>query len=193
MRHQNYRSLPPDLRLLRLKERGRKASATRRALVYAMKAGPCHDCERRYPHYVMDFDHPPGALKTIAISALMTRASLQKVREEVARCDLVCSNCHRLRTSKRQASPRPTKRRLLLSVLKAAPCTDCASSYPPCVMDFDHRPGTVKLGSVSHLRADLILEEIKKCDLVCSNCHRKRTRQRRGDSPWGVEIEEVLR
>lgn len=64
--------------------------------------------------------------------------------------------------------------------LKAVPCMDCGVQYPPYVMDFDHRPGEVKLFNVSGARRCLrvMLEEIAKCDVVCSNCHRERT--------WGV-------
>lgn len=62
------------------------------------------------------------------------------------------------------------------------PCTDCGGYFPSECMDFDHRPGEVKLrniGKMSNYRShDLIREEIAKCDLVCANCHRTRTRKR---------------
>jgi hypothetical protein len=127
----------------------------------------------------MDFDHPPGSPKILNIAALMS-ASLAKVREEMARCDLVCSNCHRLRTWTRKR-PVSTKRRVLLNALKSAPCLDCNTSYPPCVMDFDHRPGEEKVARVSQLVGaplHILLAEIAKCDLICSNCHRERTQRR---------------
>jgi hypothetical protein len=68
--------------------------------------------------------------------------------------------------------------------LKSKPCFDCGGTFPPCAMDFDHRLGESKLTSVGNLgRAnappEMILEEIAKCDLVCANCHRIRTEQRR--------------
>lgn len=180
MRHQNYKSLPPALRLQRQRAREKKASLARRALVYALKAAPCLDCGRTYPHYVMDFDHRPGELKTLSVSALMMRGSLDDVMAEVARCDLVCSNCHRERTWRRRR-PLLSARRRYLNSLKTAPCLDCRVSYQPHVMDFDHRPGTKKESTVSRLMnapLPLLLAEIAKCDLVCSNCHRERTQQR---------------
>jgi hypothetical protein len=73
------------------------------------------------------------------------------------------------------------RRRRFLDALKARPCADCDGSYPPCVMDFDHRPGVEKVSNVSQLvwkdRA-LLLAEVAKCDLICSNCHRMRTHHR---------------
>ena len=68
-----------------------------------------------------------------------------------------------------------------LEVLKAAPCLDCGQQFPPECMDFDHRPGTHKVANVAKLywhSETTLLEEIAKCDLVCSNCHRIRTRKR---------------
>ena len=62
--------------------------------------------------------------------------------------------------------------------LKADPCMDCGEKYSPCVMDFDHRDPSTKMYNVSGMAGNSvegIQEEIDKCDLVCSNCHRKRT------------------
>jgi len=70
----------------------------------------------------------------------------------------------------------------LVYAAKDVPCADCGVKYPPYVMDFDHRPGEVKLFNVGQSRSGRPLEdillEIKKCDVVCSNCHRERTHQR---------------
>jgi hypothetical protein len=64
------------------------------------------------------------------------------------------------------------------------PCTDCSLYYPSCVMDFDHRPGEVKLYEPNGLKNTMnwrkVFAELAKCDLVCSNCHRIRTHARRG-------------
>jgi hypothetical protein len=69
--------------------------------------------------------------------------------------------------------------------LKDAPCTDCGGRFPPEAMDWDHLPERApKIGSVSLLVSqgrptDVILAEIAKCELVCSNCHRVRTYRRK--------------
>lgn len=66
---------------------------------------------------------------------------------------------------------------------KDKPCVDCGNKYHIWQMDFDHRDGKTKLHNVSGIQRFLskkkILEEIKKCDLVCANCHRDRTHYRR--------------
>lgn len=59
------------------------------------------------------------------------------------------------------------------------PCIDCGVQYPPYVMDFDHRDPGEKVSEVGRLvqlgNRQAIWDEIAKCDLVCSNCHRERT------------------
>ena len=74
-----------------------------------------------------------------------------------------------------------------MSELKSKPCADCHGMFEICSMDFDHRDGTVKkynIGSMfaHHYSRELIEKELEKCDLVCCNCHRVRTRNRRTGS-----------
>jgi hypothetical protein len=66
--------------------------------------------------------------------------------------------------------------------LKKDPCKDCDRTFPPECMDFDHRPGEVKIQMISHIinrgNKQAILDEVKKCDLICACCHRIRTKRR---------------
>ncbi|NBQ69425.1 MAG: hypothetical protein EBU46_11605 [Nitrosomonadaceae bacterium] len=82
----------------------------------------------------------------------------------------------------RKANKNNRKYRRALDDLKEQPCTDCGVRYPHYVMDYDHIRGE-KVGNVSAMRykgqKKLALAEIKKCELVCSNCHRIRTFNRR--------------
>lgn len=69
-----------------------------------------------------------------------------------------------------------------VNLLKSQPCMDCGKSYHPCVMDFDHVRGKKKFCvsiGISRYNIAIVLKEIAKCDLVCSNCHRMRTHNRR--------------
>lgn len=71
----------------------------------------------------------------------------------------------------------------LRSLKAGRPCTDCGKVLPPEAMQWDHRPGTEKIGDVSTLTGlsmQRILDEIAKCDLVCTNCHIMRTASRAG-------------
>ena len=56
-------------------------------------------------------------------------------------------------------------------------CYDCKSVYPDCVYDFHHLDPSqkdFKLSSVRSMNLDLIDQELSKCIMLCSNCHRVR-------------------
>jgi DNA-binding MarR family transcriptional regulator len=72
-----------------------------------------------------------------------------------------------------------------IDAIKSRPCMDCKGTFDPVCMDFDHRPGEEKRFSVAEWRnwkkqtsMKGIMDEIAKCDIVCSNCHRLRTVRR---------------
>lgn len=70
-------------------------------------------------------------------------------------------------------------------IKEETPCADCGNSYPYYVMDFDHLEDKVE--NVSSLsatgRIGALKREIEKCEIVCTNCHRKRTHDRLSISP----------
>jgi len=58
---------------------------------------PCRDCgETRI--VCLQFDHRDPSQKDRDISDMMKR-SLARLRAEVAKCDVVCANCHAIRTA----------------------------------------------------------------------------------------------
>lgn len=60
------------------------------------ESSPCLDCGVKYPYYVMEFDHLHSKTKTV--SWLTSRGTIDQVIEEIKKCELVCSNCHKIRT-----------------------------------------------------------------------------------------------
>jgi hypothetical protein len=88
----------------------------------------------------------------------------------------------------RESGPVAVALKKWYEVAKSKPCADCGHSFPACCMDFDHRIGTEKSYCVGtmvahHYSLNLIEKEVAKCDLVCANCHRIRTRDRRKGRP----------
>lgn len=71
--------------------------------------------------------------------------------------------------------------RKIVREAKDRPCADCGGRFPWYCMDFDHVRG-VKNGNVSRLAGGIgravLLAEMLKCEVVCANCHRKRTFER---------------
>ncbi len=77
------------------------------------------------------------------------------------------------------------------SYLEGKSCQDCPESNP-IVLEFDHVRG-VKLAGVTVLANrnsswEKIQKEIQKCEVVCANCHRKRTAERAG---WTRSVPKI--
>lgn len=69
----------------------------------------------------------------------------------------------------------------LLQQLRDVPCADCGHKFPTECMDFDHVRGEKKFNVCQEgiwCGVEKLLEEIAKCDIVCANCHRIRTKAR---------------
>ncbi|MGA8330445.1 MAG: hypothetical protein WB777_14250 [Mycobacterium sp.] len=65
----------------------------------------CADCGYRAHAEALEYDHLPGCEKVANISKLVTAcATWEAIEAEIAKCELVCANCHRVRTTTRQDS-----------------------------------------------------------------------------------------
>lgn len=76
---------------------------------------------------------------------------------------------------------RERNQKFLLEYLGKHPCVDCGES-DVVVLEFDHIKGDKKKGVAKMVREGLSLQtiqkEIDKCEVVCANCHKKRTYSR---------------
>jgi hypothetical protein len=71
----------------------------RRKWLRSLKEGrPCADCGRVFLPEAMQWDHKPGFEKLFEISAAYAGWTREAVLAEIAKCDLVCTNCHIIRT-----------------------------------------------------------------------------------------------
>lgn len=94
------------------------------------------------------------------------------------------------------ADPRGTRtpteeaRQYVLGLLAAATCADCGLA-DPLVLEFDHvAEKTAEISKLVHEGYALarIQAEVACCEIVCANCHRRRTHFRAGGS-WRVDLE----
>ena len=74
-------------------------------VINRLKNMPCVDCETKYPLCVMQFDHlPEKGKKLFCISnQALNGGNLEELKAELAKCEVVCANCHCIRTVKRRA------------------------------------------------------------------------------------------
>lgn len=64
---------------------------------------PCTDCGRSYHPVAMQWDHI-GDDKVVNVSDAIRRGwSKERVLSEIAKCELVCANCHSVRTYVRRS------------------------------------------------------------------------------------------
>lgn len=85
----------------KVKARSKQSKDEIRHIIREAKDKPCADCGVLYPYYVMDFDHLGFEIKEGNIALMVNTHGRNAVVEEIKKCDVVCSNCHRIRTHER--------------------------------------------------------------------------------------------
>jgi hypothetical protein len=58
----------------------------------------CTDCDKSYHSSVMEFDHIINDKRFNIADAVRNGLSIKALEAEILKCELVCANCHRLRT-----------------------------------------------------------------------------------------------
>ena len=119
------------------------------------------------------------------------------MEEELKKCEARCSFCHNIKSKERWDNKRKMegrtrnvtwKRRqheINMVKCKIGECKHCERKVTMetcCGFDFDHRNEETKVMKIAKIpnRSEveyrkLFNEEIPKCDLLCSNCHRIKT------------------
>lgn len=75
---------------------------------YKLKHG-CVDCGYTDHPAALEFDHLPGSDKLAPVGNLVL-ASMERLMAEIAKCEVVCANCHRIRTTDREQWKNRVKR-----------------------------------------------------------------------------------
>lgn len=97
--------------------------------------------------------------------------------EEIDKCDIICANCHR----EHHYSGRPyygnKKGRYVYKIKEESCCSTCGINKWQC-LDFHHRNESDKICNIGRMiregkySLENVIDEMKKCDIVCVNCHR---------------------
>lgn len=75
---------------------GRKFRERRRALLAELKDKPCIKCDGRFHPAAMDFHHRDASEKDLKYTAWSYVLKHDELLAEVAKCDVICANCHRI-------------------------------------------------------------------------------------------------
>jgi hypothetical protein len=89
-------------------EKAKRSAAARqkfiREIIQKAKEGKtCVHCGQAYAPWVLQFDHLDASEKEAAVANMAARgASVARVLKEIAKCEIVCANCHADRTYRRR-------------------------------------------------------------------------------------------
>ena len=94
-------------------EKAKRRKEQVRDFIRQAKNKPCADCNQMYPYYVMQFDHVRGD-KRLNIGNVSSRGlSMSKLVKEIGKCDVVCANCHAIRTHQREKVTKFPKEKII--------------------------------------------------------------------------------
>ena len=168
---------------------------------------PCIDCGI-IDIRVLDLDHVHGTKREAIARMVRMGYSWATIETEIAKCEVRCANCHRIKTGQTGHSWRnfflTLNERLLANSVRSVnalrtmririenmqklhvylsshPCIDCGI-LDIRVLEFDHVQG-VKCDNVGRILTNAaswprIEAEIAKCEVRCANCHRIKTIER---------------
>lgn len=158
-----------------------------------------HSCEAcgTADSNVLEFHHLDRSTKVSKITTLRTRATIAKIQTEIAKCAVLCRNCHMKVTNDENESYKsayiqngsiPTSdilcwryKLFMIKFLVENPCVKCGCSDLRC-LECDHidpRTKTCNISEMKHMSIEKITEELAHCQVLCGNCHLIKTKQSR--------------
>jgi hypothetical protein len=166
---------------------GRRRARNKRFLLDHLAVHPCEACGESDP-VVLEFDHRGDKLGHLSALA-HEGVTLERLAAEMAKCAVLCANCHRRRsrqawrqkrTGETVGAGRARRTRNVVYVracLLAAGCIDCGERDPD-VLEFDHqgpKRSAVSVLAWNECGLDTLDHEMDGCDVRCASCHRRRT------------------
>jgi hypothetical protein len=131
----------------------------------------CGDCKRVLSLIDFAYKYPRRGI----LQSYCKECQKRRSREHY----LLNAAVYKVRIARNNQKVRTANRNKLHEYLSAQQCSGCGIR-DLATLEFDHRDPALKLSDVSNmvqkgLSWATILSEIDKCDVVCANCHRRRT------------------
>jgi hypothetical protein len=96
-----HRILRPSYRAIHCKSSVNSRARVKQEIQAVKLEAGCADCGYNAHPAALDFDHLPGTVKCFNIGPDGPSHSWHDVLLEIAKCDVVCANCHRIRSATR--------------------------------------------------------------------------------------------
>jgi len=153
-----------------------------KAIAVDLLGGRCRDCGYDKCAAALDPHHADPSTKEFALSSF--GGSVSRLCAEVSKCVLLCANCHRLRHAAEDANAKggpvvEFRRRLKARAVAymGVACSACGRSGHQAIFEFHHRDSSEKEFGITSdgipRRWERILSELRKCVMLCANCHRE--------------------
>ncbi len=161
----------------------KKRRLRRKAELVTAAGGRCIDCGYAHCLGALDFHHRDPATKDFGVGHF--NGSLRRLTAEVAKCDLLCANCHRMRHAREDADlvdlhpSAESRRRTKLRAVAwfGGSCYGCDQVHWAQLFDFHHWDASEKhfgIATDGIARSwGKIVAELEKCVMLCANCHRE--------------------
>lgn len=78
----------------------KRAAKWRLAQIHKLAQG-CADCGYNESAYALQFDHVEGDKKDSVSNLIRSDYAWNTIKEEILKCEVVCANCHAVRTKAR--------------------------------------------------------------------------------------------
>lgn len=158
--------------------------------VIQLNGGACRCCGYDISTSALEFHHRDPSKKLFTINTDVMGRKWQTILDEVAKCELLCANCHREHHSVpidinkkysnanvRDVAKLRHSRMNFIIAMKGGACMSCGYARCRDALEFHHRDPVSKtfdLNMANMTKAKLLIEaELEKCDLLCANCHRE--------------------
>jgi predicted XRE-type DNA-binding protein len=145
---------------------------------YDLLGGKCMVCGNDNIFQLV-FHHKTGDEKEYSISRMFNEGKpWNLIEREVLKCDLMCSNCHMEHHYIGKGIKEKHNKKLMLEYLEIDQCEKCGYNNCHRALCFHHREPKTKAFTLSNALScrvselpELIKEELKKCVVLCTNCH----------------------
>lgn len=170
------------------KRRASRANENWPYIINYLLKNPCVHCGQTNVQ-VLEFDHLDPKTKKYVIGGMMSNQSLSVIKKEIKKCQILCRNCHRIKTTSQftnswrldaiAGNVKLNKTRMwYYNYLKEHPCELCGETNI-LVLEADHIDPFLKKDKISSLlnikSFEQLKKEIEKCRILCGNCHKKHT------------------
>jgi hypothetical protein len=143
---------------------------------------PCVVCDETDTQLI-EADHLHGKVHQCSDHSYWSwHGGVPVLEKELEKCQSLCCWCHRLKSDRERGTLKRKSRLKRRAIINAEKCPRRVTLETCCAFDFDHSDRSTKVVELSQLirKSQAFFDkhidsELKACDMLCCNCHKKKT------------------